>query len=130
MTIKRILCQPRLVFDGYLGRLDAHSAALYLLLVTVADAQGLSYWGDARVTQLLHATRARLDRTSNHYTYPQSARTLPASTPGSKFGRQGGSDLDRRRHTSLQTVVALAGLRRFPHLCMASIPETRSSRVL
>lgn len=76
MTIKRILCKPRLrrvpaqfswvdprlVFDGHLGRLDAHAAALYLLLVTVADAQGLSYWGDARVTQLLHTTRARLDR--------------------------------------------------------------------
>jgi hypothetical protein len=76
MTVKRILCaarlrripaqfswvDPRLVFDGHLGRLDTHAAALYLLLVTVADAQGLSYWGDARVTQLLHTTRARLTR--------------------------------------------------------------------
>jgi hypothetical protein len=76
MTVKRILCaarlrripaqfswvDPRLVFDGHLGRLDAHAAALYLLLVTVADAQGLSYWGDTRVTQLLHTTRARLVR--------------------------------------------------------------------
>jgi len=74
MTIKRILCaqrlrripaqfswvDPRLVFDGHLGRCDAHAAALYLLLTTVADAQGLSYWGDMRVTQLLHTTRARL----------------------------------------------------------------------
>jgi hypothetical protein len=76
MTVKRILCaarlrripaqfswvDPRLVFDGHLGRLDTHAAALYLLLVAVADAQGLSYWGDARVTQLLHTTRARLAR--------------------------------------------------------------------
>lgn len=76
MTVKRILCaarlrripaqfswvDPRLVFGGYLGRLDTHAAALYLLLVTVADAQGLSYWGDARVTQLLHTTRSRLAR--------------------------------------------------------------------
>ena len=56
MTVKRILCaarlrripaqfswvDPRLVFEGHLGRLDVHAAALYLLLVTVADAQGLS----------------------------------------------------------------------------------------
>ena len=76
MTVKRILCaarlrripaqfswvDPRLVFDGHLGRLDTHAAALYLLLVTVADARGLSYWGDARVTQLLHTTRSRLAR--------------------------------------------------------------------
>jgi len=76
MTVKRILCaaqlrriptqfswvDPRLVFDGHLGRLDTHAATLYLLLVTVADAQGLSYWGDARVSQLLHTTRARLAR--------------------------------------------------------------------
>jgi hypothetical protein len=76
MAIKRILSQPRLrsvpaqfswvdprlVFEGHLGRLDEHAATLYLLLVTVADAQGLSYWGDARVTQLLHITRERLDR--------------------------------------------------------------------
>src|SRR5215471_5117722 len=76
MTVKRILCaarlrripaqfswvDPRLVFEGYLARLDVHAAALYLLLVAVADAQGLSYWGDARVTQLLHTTRSRLAR--------------------------------------------------------------------
>ena len=76
MTVKRILCaarlrripaqfswvDPRLVFDGHLGRLDTYAVALYLLLVAVADAQGLSYWGDTRVTQLLHTTRARLAR--------------------------------------------------------------------
>ena len=76
MTTKRILCErglrripaqfswvdQRLVFDGHLGRCDAHAAALYLLLVTVADAQGLSYWGDARVTQLLRTQAARLAR--------------------------------------------------------------------
>lgn len=66
-TAKRVLCEQRLrhiptqfswidqrlVFEGYLGRLDAHAAALYLFLLTVADAQGLSYWGDARVARLL-----------------------------------------------------------------------------
>jgi hypothetical protein len=76
MTIKRILCEQRLrripaqfswidqrlVFDGHLARCDAHAATLYLLLVTVADAQGLSYWGDARVVRLLHTQAARLAR--------------------------------------------------------------------
>ena len=36
----------RLVRDGYLDRCDASSAALYLFLVTVADAHGLSYYGE------------------------------------------------------------------------------------
>ena len=76
MTTKRILCEQRLrcipvqfswidqrlVFDGHLARCDAHAAALYLLRVTVADAQGLSYWGDARVAQLLRTQAARLAR--------------------------------------------------------------------
>ena len=76
MTTKLILCEQRLrripaqfswldqrlVFEGHLARCDAHAAALYLLLVTVADAQGLSYWGDARVAQLLHTQAARLAR--------------------------------------------------------------------
>jgi hypothetical protein len=76
MTTKRILCEPRLrriparfswidqrlVFDGHLQRCDASAAALYLLLVTVADAQGLSYWGDARVARLLRMPAEQLRR--------------------------------------------------------------------
>lgn len=76
MTIKRILCpqrlrrlparfswiDQRLVFDAHLQRCDASAAALYLVLVTVADAQGLSYWGDARLGQLLHVSAERLQR--------------------------------------------------------------------
>ena len=75
-TAKRVLCErrlrriagqfswidQRLVFEGHLARCDAHAAALYLLLLTVADAQGLSYWGDARVMRLLSTTAARLAR--------------------------------------------------------------------
>jgi hypothetical protein len=76
MTIKRILCEQRLrrmparfswvdqrlVFDAHLQRCDASAAALYLVLVTVADVQGLSYWGDARLGQLLHMSAERLGR--------------------------------------------------------------------
>lgn len=76
MTTKRILCErrlrripkrfswidQRLVFDGHLERCDPSAAALYLLLVTVADVQGLSYWGDARVARLLRTPPERLVR--------------------------------------------------------------------
>ena len=43
----------RLVREGYLERCDVQALALYLLLVTVADAQGLSYYGDTTVCRLL-----------------------------------------------------------------------------
>jgi hypothetical protein len=76
MASKRILCEQRLrhipaqfswidqrlVFEGHLARCDAHAAALYLFLLTVADAQGLSYWGDARVMRMLSTTNAGLAR--------------------------------------------------------------------
>ena len=39
----------RLVRERYLERCSTEALALYLLLVTVADAQGLSYYGDASV---------------------------------------------------------------------------------
>ena len=75
-TAKRVLCVQRLrhipaqfswidqqlVFQGHLGRLDAHAAALYLFLLTVADALGLSYWGDARVARLLGVAPVTLAR--------------------------------------------------------------------
>jgi hypothetical protein len=43
-----------LVQRGLIDRCDAPSAALYLFLVTVADAQGLSYWGSATLARRLH----------------------------------------------------------------------------
>ncbi len=52
----------RLLREGYLERCDAPALALYLLLVTVADAQGLSYYGDATICRLLSMERERLDR--------------------------------------------------------------------
>jgi hypothetical protein len=52
----------RLVRDGYLERCDAPALALYLMLVTVADAQGLSYYGDATICRLLSIAPERLDQ--------------------------------------------------------------------
>jgi len=37
----------RLVRQGYLPRADAKAWALYLVLITVGDEQGLSYYGEA-----------------------------------------------------------------------------------
>jgi hypothetical protein len=76
MAIKRVLrperlrrvpaqfswVDQRLIRDGYLERCDAVALALYLLLVTVADAQGLSYYGDATIGRLLSIEPERLDR--------------------------------------------------------------------
>jgi len=49
-----------LVQWGLIERLDARSAALYLFLVTVADAQGLSYYGGATLAKRLHLSEPEL----------------------------------------------------------------------
>jgi len=43
----------RLVREGHLRRATSDGLALYLFLVTVADAQGLSYYSDARCAEHL-----------------------------------------------------------------------------
>jgi hypothetical protein len=74
MTIKRVLCPERvrqlppqfswvdhrLVRERYLERCDPPAAALYLFLVTVADAQGLSYYSDGVLGRSLSVLPARL----------------------------------------------------------------------
>ena len=64
---KRVLCperlrkvppqfswiDQRLVRQRYLERCDHGALALYLVLVTVADAEGLSYYSDASLTRML-----------------------------------------------------------------------------
>ena len=59
----------RLVRDGLIARCDTAALALYLMLVTVADCEGLSYYADATVCRLLslqpdqlRAARAELIR--------------------------------------------------------------------
>lgn len=68
MVVKRILCSERLrripqrfswldhrlVRDRYLCGVDHSSLALYLFLVTVSDADGLSYYSDASIGQYLN----------------------------------------------------------------------------
>jgi hypothetical protein len=71
-TCKRVLCPQRLrkpparfswvdhrlVRDRYICRCGPEALALYLLLVTVGDAEGLSYYADPTVAELLSMTPA------------------------------------------------------------------------
>jgi len=71
---KRVLCperlrkvpaqfswlDQRLVRQGYLGRCDHAAWTLYLVLVTVADAQGLSYYSDLSLQRMLRLEPAGL----------------------------------------------------------------------
>jgi hypothetical protein len=50
----------RLVRDNHIGRCSVAALALYLLLVTVADAQGLSYYADASIGRLLSLSPTQL----------------------------------------------------------------------
>src|SRR5258707_10071421 len=70
---KRILCpqrlrripgqfswiDQRLVRDRYLQRCDHGALALYLVLVTVADAEGLSYYSDTTLERMLNMEHGR-----------------------------------------------------------------------
>lgn len=81
MSIKRVLCperlrqvpaqfswvDQRLVQDHFVERCEVHALALYLFLITVADAQGLSYYGEAALSlrlrfnaEVLSAARRQL----------------------------------------------------------------------
>jgi hypothetical protein len=51
----------RLVRDGYIQRCDPDALALYLLLVSVSDANGLSYYSDKSICRLIQLPRERLD---------------------------------------------------------------------
>jgi len=71
---KRILCperlrripgqfswvDQRLVRDRYLQHCDHGALALYLVLVTVADAEGLSYYSDPTLERMLNMERGQL----------------------------------------------------------------------
>ena len=76
MTRKRIICPERLrrvpqqfswvdhrlVRDGHITGVSHEGLSLYLLLVTVSDAEGLSYYSDEAVCRLLNMETAVLSR--------------------------------------------------------------------
>ncbi len=74
--VKRVLCPERvrrvppafswidhrLVRDGHIRKLGHEAQGLYLFLVTVSDAEGLSYYSEAKAGELLNMDRATLVR--------------------------------------------------------------------
>jgi hypothetical protein len=76
VPIKRVICPERLrkipaqfswvdhrlVRDRHIERCDVHALALYLFLVTVADAQGLSYYSNASLARVLSMDPGRLSQ--------------------------------------------------------------------
>ena len=52
--------------------------------------------------------QGRLTKQTRTYTYPQPTISKSASTPGSIFGRRGGSDLNRRRQRAIAAQAAKA----------------------
>ena len=75
-VIKRVLCRERLrrvpeqfswldhrlVRDKHLGRCSVEALALYLFLVTVCDGEGLSFYSDRAIAELLPLDSAALAR--------------------------------------------------------------------
>lgn len=50
----------RLVREGHIKGRSSPALALYLMLVTVADCQGLSYWGEESLARRLSLSLIRL----------------------------------------------------------------------
>jgi hypothetical protein len=50
----------RVVREGHVERCDIHALGLYLVLVTVADAQGVSYYSDSTLARLLSMSTGRV----------------------------------------------------------------------
>lgn len=80
----------RLVRGGYIERCDPPAAALYLFLVTVGDAQGLSYYGEAALCRHLQFTAEQLHRARERLIHADliafqapiyQVLALPAPTP-------------------------------------------------
>ena len=85
----------RLVRDRYIDQLSPQACALYLFLVTVADAQGLSYYAEASLchrlsmtsTELHQARQALIQRGLVAYQHPLyqvlALDTAPSAVPTS-----------------------------------------------
>jgi hypothetical protein len=56
----------RLIRDRHIERCDVHALGLYLVLVTVADAQGVSYYGEASLARLLSMPTVVLRQARTH----------------------------------------------------------------
>lgn len=94
----------RLVRDRHIERCDVHALALYLFLVTVADAQGLSYYAEDSLARRLSMPleRLRLARADLvrlgliAFEYPLY-QVLSLDAPPAAMARSGGTVNDPQR---------------------------------
>ena len=114
-----------LVQRHFIDRLCARAAALYLFLVTVADAQGLSYYSESTLTARLHLSSAELAAARQQLiqldliayqaplyqvlAFPATATRMPAPMPAQARVGNSGDDavrlaqlLDQIRHRRAQ----------------------------
>jgi hypothetical protein len=78
-VIKQIICRDRirrirggfgwvdhrLVRNHYVESCSPTALAVYLFLIAVADADGISYWGDAAIGDRLRIGKAEVERARN-----------------------------------------------------------------
>lgn len=105
----------RLVRDGYIRRCNPEALALYLFLVIVADARGLSFWGDSSIRRKLALSpatlaQARVDlMTAGLIAWEaplyQVLALGPAPIPGVEQPSPAAADA-RPRHSAPQSIVA------------------------
>src|SRR6266849_1618852 len=110
---KRILCperlrripgqfswiDQRLVRDRYLQHCDHGALVLYLVLVTVADAEGLSYYSDADAQHGARAAARRASSTLPSWHAGLRKAVVSDPRPGVGFG---GQRCGPTRHRALQ----------------------------
>jgi hypothetical protein len=127
MAIKRVLrperlrrtpeqfswIDQRLARDRYIERCDTQALALYLLLVTVSDTQGLSYYGDTTICRLLSMEPGRLEEARRDLidvgliAYEQPLYQVLALDPSPPPRRAGMQSVQ----VAMQRLPALAGRR-------------------
>ncbi len=92
----------RLVRQRWVDQCDHAALALYLVLVTVADAEGLSYYSDASLERMLHFNAAGLNEARGQlcrlgliaYEPPlYQVLSLETPTPGTLPSRRAGQVL-------------------------------------
>lgn len=106
----------RLVRDRHIERCDPYAAALYLFLVTVADAQGLSYYSDASLARRLSMDASRLNQAradlirAGLIAYEQPLyQVLALDSPASGQAAEPQAD---KAHVSLHQLREILGKRR------------------
>lgn len=129
MTIKHVLCPERirqipaqfswvdhrLVRERHIEHCDPPAAALYLFLVTVADARGLSYYSDAALVRCLSMAPARLSQARDDlvrvgliaYQRPLY-QVLSLDAPPRHEAREPGTDEIRARISQLHAAMGRA----------------------